>query len=171
MKFTANAWKWADTVKLQLWTLDTRWHNMLAIYSNVFLVTILLSVKTFPATVLHSYSCIYTHTLQPWNASVLYGWIKFIYVPNFLATQGLCAPLIKTEVAVSKLLKQRPLNDTLGCLVLEEVDQSVLQTCILLWCGLLFGELIQARILFMESLKEPREILMFLMLYLINCTL
>lgn len=68
----------------------------------------------------------------------------------------MCVPLIEAQVAVSKLLQQRPLNNALGRLILEEVDQSMLQTSILLGSGLLLGELIQARILFMEGLREQR---------------
>lgn len=67
------------------------------------------------------------------------------------------SPLIEAEVAVGKLLKQRPLNNSLGRLVLEEVDQRVLQTSILLGGGLLLGELVQAGILFVEGLKEPEN--------------
>lgn len=63
-------------------------------------------------------------------------------------------PLIEAQVAVSKLLQQCPLNNAFGCFVLEEVDQSMLQTTVLLGCRLLLGELIQARILLMEGLKE-----------------
>lgn len=73
----------------------------------------------------------------------------------------LCVPLIEAQVAVGKLLQQRPLNNAIGCLVLEEVDQSVLQTSVLLGCGLLFGELIQAGILLVEGLREQRETYLF----------
>lgn len=53
-----------------------------------------------------------------------------------------CAPLIEAQVTVCKLLQQCPLNDALGCFVLEEVDQSVLQASVLLEGGRLLGELI-----------------------------
>lgn len=64
------------------------------------------------------------------------------------------APFVEAQVAVCELLQQRPLNDTLGRLVLKEVNQSVLQTGVLLGRVLLLGELIQAGILLMEGLKE-----------------
>ena len=63
-------------------------------------------------------------------------------------------PLIEAQVPVSELLQQCPLDNALGRLVLEEVDQSVLQTSVLLGCSLLLGELIQAGILLVEGLKE-----------------
>lgn len=67
------------------------------------------------------------------------------------------SPLIKAEVAVSKLLKQRPLDDALGRFVLEEVDQSVLQTSVVLRSGLFLGELMQAGILLVKGLKKPNK--------------
>lgn len=70
----------------------------------------------------------------------------------------LCAPFVKAQVAVCELLQQSPLNDTLGRLVLEKVNQSVLQTGILLGGVLLLGELIQAGILLMEGLKRQWRI-------------
>lgn len=66
----------------------------------------------------------------------------------------LCVPFVETQVAVCELLQQSPLYDTLGRLVLKEVNQSVLQTGILLGRVLLLGELIQAGILLVEGLKE-----------------
>lgn len=83
----------------------------------------------------------------------------------------LCVPLIEAQVAVSKLFQQRPLNNALGCLVLEEVDQSVLQTSVLLGCGLLLGELMQAGIFLVEGLKEKREMSFFANMRTENCAL
>lgn len=71
----------------------------------------------------------------------------------------MCVPLIEAQVAVSKLLQQCPLNDAIRCLVLEEVNQNVLQTRVLLGCRLLLGEFIQAGILLVEGLRKHWEII------------
>lgn len=72
--------------------------------------------------------------------------------PCFACRQ--CVPLVEAQVAVSELLQQRPLDDALRGSVLKEIDESVLQACVLLWCGLLLGELVQARVLLVESLAD-----------------
>lgn len=63
-------------------------------------------------------------------------------------------PLVEAQVAVGELLQQRPLDDAFGGPVLKEIDQRVLQAGVLLRRGLLLGELVQARVLLVESLTE-----------------
>lgn len=54
------------------------------------------------------------------------------YIPDFFKNAKLWAectvylPLIEGQVPVSKLREQSPLQDLLGCLVLDEVDDDVL---------------------------------------------
>lgn len=67
-------------------------------------------------------------------------------------------PLIKAQVTVCELFQKSPLNDAFRCLVLEEVNQDVLQTSVLLWRRLLQGELVQAWVLLVESLEEAEEV-------------
>lgn len=63
-------------------------------------------------------------------------------------------PLVEAQVAVCELFQQRPLDDAFRGSVLKEIDKSVLQAGVLLWRGLLLGELIQAGVLLVESLPE-----------------
>lgn len=67
-------------------------------------------------------------------------------------------PLIKAQVTVCELFQKSPLNDAFRCLVLEEVNQDVLQTSVLLRRCLLQGELVQAWVLLVESLEEAEEV-------------
>lgn len=74
-----------------------------------------------------------------------------------LTFRGVCqqrVPLVEAQVAVSELFQQRPLDDAFRGSVLKEIDKSVLQAGVLLWCGLLLGELVQTRVLLVESLAD-----------------
>lgn len=64
----------------------------------------------------------------------------------------MCVPLVEAQVAVGELFQQRPLYDAFRGSVLEEIDESVLQAGVLLWCGLFLGELVQTGVLLVESL-------------------
>lgn len=64
-----------------------------------------------------------------------------------------CVPLVEAQVAVGELFQQRPLYDAFRGSVLKEVDECMLQTSVLLRCGLLLGELVQAGVLLVESLE------------------
>lgn len=74
-----------------------------------------------------------------------------------LTFSGACqqrVPLIEAQVAVGELFQQRPLDDAFRGSVLKEIDEGVLQARVLLWCGLLLGELVQTRVLLMKSLAD-----------------
>lgn len=67
-----------------------------------------------------------------------------------------CVPLVEAQVAVGELFQQRPLDDAFRGFVLKEIDKGVLQAGVLLRRGLLLGELVQARVLLVESLTRGR---------------
>lgn len=53
------------------------------------------------------------------------------------------APLVEAQVPVRELFQQCPLYDAFRRLVLEEVNEYMLQTSVLLRSRLLLGELVQ----------------------------
>lgn len=61
-------------------------------------------------------------------------------------------PVVEAEVAVGEAIQQGPLDDAIGRLVLEEVDQGVVQSRVLLGSGLLLRQLKQTRVLLLERL-------------------
>lgn len=66
-------------------------------------------------------------------------------------------PLIKSQVPVSKLREQSPLQNLLGCLVLNEVDDDVLQSVVVLRRCVLLGESQKASILQLYGLPRQTE--------------
>lgn len=172
LDFCRDIWRsgfWLINIhnKLQIWALDTRWHNMHAVRAAG-----LLLVLSRAAAFRTCYLCIHVHmVINKPTATFLWSFLQYIVSlildcdtlwkkkKNVSCIKGQLIsywwlPLIKTQVSVSKLLQQRPLNNTFGGSVLEEVDENVLQANILLGCGFLLRELIQAGIFLMEGLKE-----------------
>lgn len=66
-------------------------------------------------------------------------------------------PLIKGQVPVSKLCQQSPLQDLLGCLVLDEVDDDVLQSVVILRRCVLLGKSQKTSILQLYGLTRETE--------------
>ena len=62
--------------------------------------------------------------------------------------------VVEAEVAVGEAIQQGPLDDAIGRLVLEEVDQGVVQAWVLLGSGLLLGQLKQTGVLLLERLRR-----------------
>lgn len=65
-------------------------------------------------------------------------------------------PLIKSQISVSKLCQQSPLQDLFGCLVLDEVDDDVLQPVVILRSHVFLSESQQAGILQLYGLDRHR---------------
>lgn len=68
------------------------------------------------------------------------------------------APFIEGQVPVSKLCEQSPLQNLLGCLVLDEVNDDVLQSVVVLNRRVFLGKSQETCILHLDGLnKETKE--------------
>lgn len=65
-------------------------------------------------------------------------------------------PLVESQIPVSKLCQQGPLQDLFGRLVLDEVDDDVLQPVVILRSHVFLGKSQEAGVLQLYSLARHR---------------
>ena len=72
------------------------------------------------------------------------------------APERCISPFIIAKIFICKLFQEGPFYNSLGCLILEKVDQHMLEPRVTVRSGRLFGKLVEPGVFFMECLLRTK---------------
>ena len=102
--------------------------------------------------------CGYYHSQKLKDCGYYHSYTDGLWVLPFVQIEGLWVlPFVKAQVAIGELRQQRPLQDFLRSLVLDEVDDDVLQAVVSLWRRVLLGQPQQTAVLHLNGLPYHTE--------------